>query len=248
MADNLVDLVSNYFDPDVSSKLAASLGVNQDQIQAIIDQAIPATLAGVAGVASTSAGAQKIADTIGAADQDMLNNLGSMVADPNLATSGLAMLGSLVGSDKVGAITTAVASASGTSAAAAQRVVGVLGPATFGALGQLDPSAWSSGEAIAKTFAEQRASIAAQLPPGLGAILAGGAGLASAAGAVKSAATAAASSMASHASPAPTAPPRPTSTPSQPSSSGGLPSWVWALIALVIVAGLAYWWFKIRGA
>ncbi len=242
MADSLVDLVSNYFDPDVSSKLAASLGVNQDQIQAIIDKAIPATLAGVAGVASMPAGAQKIADAIGNADQGMLANLGSMVGSKDLSTGGLSMLSSLIGADKVSAITQAVATSTGTPAAAAQGVVGVLGPATFGALGQLDPSAWSSGDAIAKTFADQKAEIMSQLPAGLGAILGAGS-LAGAAGMAKSMAGSAAGMASSAASARPA-----TVGSTSDNQSGGVPNWVWAVAAIVVIAGVAYWWFKMRGA
>ena len=75
-----------------------------------------------------------------------------------------------------------------------------------------------------------------------GAILGAG-GLAGAAGMAKSMAGSAAGMASSAASARPA-----TVGSASDNQSGGVPSWVWAVAAIVVIAGVAYWWFKMRGA
>ncbi len=240
MADSLVDLVSNYFDPNVSTKLASSLGINLDQVQGVIDAAVPATLAGLASTAMSGDGAKRISDAIGSADQSMLDKLPSIVGDKNLATGGLGLLGQLLGPGKVEAITAAVSKSTGAPAAAAQSILGMIGPATIGAMSQLDPDAWSSGAGIAKTLAAQKDVIAAAMPAGLGSMLGGLGGAGAAMGAAMGAAQSmagAAGQMASQASSSMSAP--------SSSQSGGIPMWVWIVLAIIVAAAL-FWYFKMH--
>jgi len=255
MADSLVDLVSNYFDPNVTTKLASTLGVDLDHVQAIVDAAVPATLASLAGAAMTGDGAKKISDAIGSADSGMLDKLPDLVTNKDLSTGGLGLLNNLLGPGKVEAITAAVAKSTGAPTAATQSILGILGPATLGAMSQLDPDSWSSGAGIAKTLAAQKDVIAAAMPAGLGQLLGGLGGVGAAMGGVMgmaqhaagSAMGAAQSAAGNMAGAAGNMANQTASQASMPSSgqSGGIPSWVW-IVAAVVVAGGLYWYLYMR--
>lgn len=265
MADNLISLVSQYLTPDAISKIAAGTATDPAAVQKLTAAAVPALMASMASAVSAPGGAKALADAVENQDPALLDNLKASFGAENqieMAVNGSKMLGSVLGDGTLSGLTGALSKFAGTESETTESVLGVVGPAITGVLGQQDPSAWSDPTAIAATLAAQKDNIMAAMPPGLGALLSG-AGLAGVAAAgmqmaqgqmaaAGASAGAAAAGMAASASAAlrptaaPAAPAAAANAPAQP-QGGGIPSWVYALIALVVIAALAYY-FLGRGA
>lgn len=227
MADSLVDMVLGAVNPDVVTKLAQGVGINPDQAQSVVNNAVPAMLGGLASTAMSADGAKKIADAV--ANQDP-----SVTDDPLAATGGSDLLGSLLGGDKVDQIAQAVAGSSGTSANVVKSMMGTITPAMMGVMGQQDPSTWSSPTGIMNMLAGQKDAIAAALPAGMGNLLGMGGAAMGAAGGM---AAAARNAMPTGGSNAPSG----NMGSGNAGSGGGIPSWVWAVLALIVLGGLYYY-------
>ena len=256
MADSLVDLILGVVDPDVVTKLAAGTGMNPVTAQNAVSAAVPAILGGIASTVASGDGARRIADAVANQDPAIMDNLAASAGTAGqsaLSMDGTKLLGTLIGTQKLESIASAIASANGTAPAAVKSLMGYLTPVTLGVIGQQDPSTWSDGAAIAASFAAQKSNIAEAMPAGLAAAM-GGAGAAlgtagAALGTATSAASAginrigaAASSSASNV--APSAPPMRDTQAREP--SGGLPSWIWIALAVVVLGALA-WYFTRSG-
>lgn len=242
MADSLVDLVMGVVDPDVVTKLAAGIGIDATTAQNVVNSAIPGILGGIASTAATAEGAQRVADAVGGMDMSIMDKLGSAAgtnAQAGMAAEGSKLLGSLIGGAKMDAIASAVAGSSATTPAAVKSMLGYLTPAVMGVIGQQDPSMWADGASLAKTFADQKGMIAAALPAGLAAAVGGAAAMA---GRVGSVAGNVAGSVAASVPSMPSAP-RPAPA-NDDSADGGIPSWVWIALAVIVLGGLAYYFTR----
>lgn len=235
MADSIVDMILGAIKPDMVAELGAKLGLDPAKTQSIITAAVPAMLGGIATTAATPAGAQAIASAVANQDPTVMSNIMG-------ATGGGQMLSSLLGDDKIDQIAQAVGSSAGAPAAAVKTAMGALAPAAMGVIGQQDPATWANGSGIMSMFASQKDNIAAALPAGLGSIIGmGGAALGTA-----GAAAAGAASMVKGAIPTSLSAPSLGSSGSD-SPSGGMPSWVWGVVGLIVLAG-AYYWFTQKAA
>lgn len=235
MADSIVDMILGAIKPDMVAELGAKLGLDPAKTQSIITAAVPAMLGGIATTAATPAGAQAIASAVANQDPTVMSNIMG-------ATGGGQMLSSLLGDDKIDQIAQAVGSSAGAPAAAVKTAMGALAPAAMGVIGQQDPATWANGSGIMSMFASQKDNIAAALPAGLGSIMGmGGAALGTA-----GAAAAGAASMVKGAIPTSLSAPSLGSSGSD-SPSGGMPSWVWGVVGLIVLAG-AYYWFTQKAA
>ena len=75
MSINLVSLVTQYLTPALIGRIAAALGVDRTLVGKAATYLAPVLLRMLAGVASTPAGAQRLADTVEHQDPSILENL-----------------------------------------------------------------------------------------------------------------------------------------------------------------------------
>lgn len=264
MADNLLALVSQFLNPAAIAKIAEGAATDHASVQKLVGAAVPALMASFANIASTPAGAKNLADAVSAQDPALLDTLKSSLGQENqieMAVAGSKMLGSVLGSSSLGNLTAALGKFAGTDSETTDSVLGLVGPAVNGVLGQQDPGAWADGNAIAATFAAQKNNIMAAMPAGLGGILsaagvagglaAGAGSLAGAAGNLAGAARAQVSQTAANvtagaaAATAPVA--RPQVAAPAPADEGGIPAWGYIIGGLVVLAVVAWFLFG-RGA
>lgn len=175
MANSLVTIVSQIFGAQLIARVATSLGINPTLAQTLANAAVPAVLAALGNLAASPAGAQKIAAQIQSQDSNILGNLVNAVGSPNQTSflnSGAGMLSSLLGGGATSGISDALAKFTGAQPAQAQSILGLVTPATFGALAQQDPEIWSSGEGISALFKREQSAIAGAIPSGLAGSLA----------------------------------------------------------------------------
>jgi hypothetical protein len=254
MAINLMSLVAQVLTPQVVARIASALGINPTLAQKLVDVALPTVLAGLAGVAATPAGAQKISEAVSGQDSGVLDKIAASAGGPdqgNLTASGTQLLGTLLGGDAPRSLSGALSTFAGTDQRTAGSVLGLLAPAIIGTLGQQDPDSWSDGASVAKLFQDQKDSIAAALPAGLDDALSSTGILkgfedmllgeaAPATGVATGPAATAAPQVATAAATPPVA--ASTSRAATP-ASGGIPSWIWVVLAIVVIAVLAWFFF-----
>lgn len=254
MALNLVSFISQFLTPAEVTRFATALGVNPQLAQALVSSALPTVLASLGGAAATPAGAQRVADQIGAQDPGVLDNLGAALAGPgsaDLASAGGAALSSILGGGGLSGVAGALARVTGAHATQAESVLGMLTPVALAAVGRQDPSNWSSASGVASFFAGQRDSIQQAMPAGLGSALAGLgvpalSGLTSMGATARDAAASAAgaASAAQRQAQATAASVRETAREAEAAASSA-PGWLIPAALIVVLAGAA-WWFMGR--
>ncbi|GLS23046.1 hypothetical protein GCM10007874_60660 [Labrys miyagiensis] len=256
MAINLPSLVSQLITPDLINRIAAAVGIDPALAQKLVNAAIPAVLGAFASEASNPDGAKSISDLISNQDPNMLDNLISGLKSGNAGAlaSGAGVLSSLLGNEGLGQLSSVLGQATGASQQAASSVLGLVGPAVVGAISNQSPENWQDGAAVANLFEGEKKAIASALPASLAAALNDSGFLQGFESAVSGAFKTTTSTLGSAAGAATSTlnpqpvPPRVQPTPSAPppaQPSGGSMTWLYLVIAIVIVAGIAWYiWHK----
>lgn len=240
MASNLVSYLMQFLTPDVIARLAAALGLDTDKVQRGVAAAVPAVLAGLAGVAAQPGGAQKVADAAGQ-QSGVLDNLGGLLSGGGqspLMQSGSQLLSSLLGGNVSGALASSIGNYSGLGQNAGNSLLGMLVPLVLGGIAK-NTGGDLSANAIGGLLAGQRDNIAAAMPSGLRDMLAGTGLLDSLGGAARTAAAAGSDAAARATASAATAARTTAATATTATRSGS--NWLyWLLAALVLLAILYY--------
>lgn len=242
MADNIIQLASQYLTPDMIAKLAGVLGESNTSTVTLFSAAAPMLLAGMAG--GNAPGNMdmliKAMAPTGVASPSVLDGLGGTMAalassgagSNSLVQTGSNLLGGMFG-DKAQLMTKALSTFSSAKPGSASTVLSLLTPLLVGVMGK---SLAGSGQAVTPAavtalIGSNKAAINDALPPELKRIIAGIPGLGTMLGlpAVAAAAPVAAAPVAAAA------------------ATAGFGRFVpWLLGALAI--GLLAWWLLGRNA
>jgi hypothetical protein len=245
MAINLISLVTQFLTPDVIGRIAAALGLDRSNVQTAISAAVPALLAGFGGAASKPGGAQNLVDAI-KQQSGALDGFASMIGSSGQSSfvdKGSRLLTSLLGGQDQSALAGAVAKFAGIGQGASGSLLGMLAPIVMGTIGKQIGTRSLDANTLAGLLSEQKDQIAKALPPGFGNLLGGtslldslggvAGGIAAAAGQAATAATDRTANTATSAAR--------TGQRTARAATSGVPSWVYWLVPLVIVAG-ALWY------
>jgi hypothetical protein len=233
MAASLVSVVMQFLTPDMIAKIASALGFDRSVAQKAIGGAVPALLSSLADVAATPNGARQLATLkglIGGSGQNTLTETGS------------SMLSGLFGGGTLDTMAQSIGKFAGVDTGSGKSLLGMLGPVVLGVLGQQQRSAGLDASGLASLLSSQKAQIAAAIPSGLADQLSAAGLIDKAEGSLRSGAAAASavgSRMAGTAE-------RTVAGASQAAytASRAAPSqWPYWLVALAVVAGLA--WFAL---
>lgn len=254
MAINLPSLVSRLITPDLINHAAAAIGIDPALAQKLVSAAIPSVLGAFASEASSPDGAKSISDLISNQDPNMLDNLVAAVkgGDGSALAGGAGVLTSLLGSEGLNQLSSVLGKATGASESAAGSILGLVGPAVVGAISNQSPESWSDGTAVASLFEGEKRSIASALPASLAAALNDSGFLQGFETAVTGAAKSATSTLGSTSAPGagtstlgstPTPSPtvRPSPAPPPPPQSSGSMTWLYLLIAIIVVGGVVWY-------
>jgi len=240
MADNIIQLASQYLTPDMIAKLAGVLGESNSSTGSLVSAAAPMLLAGMAGSHAPSGMDMliKAMAPTGAASPSVLDGLGGTMAalastgagSNSLVQTGSSLLGGMFG-DKTSLMTKALSAFSGAKPGSASTVLSLLTPMLVGVIGK---SLAGSGQAttpaaVTALLGSNKAAINDALPLELKRIIAGIPGLGAMLGlpAVAAAAPVAAAPV--------------IAAPVAAAASAGFGRFVpWILGALAI--GLLAWW------
>ena len=249
MAINLVSLIMQFLTPDMVGRIVAALGISPREAQTGISAAVPALLAGLAGIAEKPGGAQNLFNAV-KQQSGVLDNLGSLIGGGQQASvidSGAQLLTSLLGSQQQSALASAIGKFAGLGQGGGNSLLAMLAPVVMGTIGkQLGPKGLDAGS-LTNLLASQKSQIADAMPGGFGKLLAGTGVLDSLGGSFGNSASAAAAaakqatratanatgSAAEYVSSGASA----RGNVSQRAAASGLSNWMYWAIPLVLVAG-----------
>ena len=190
---NIVSTIMQLLAPVIINKIAGSLGVNQGIAGKAIAAIVPAILAGLAGKAATSSGANDLASALGKQDSSILGNLGSLIGGPgqqSYTDKGNSVLGSLLGGSSASALAGAAGKFAGLGGSQSSNLLGMLAPVVLGGLAQHQKANNLDAGGLASMLAGQKDNISAAMPAGFSDLLAGSGLLDGLSGAAKKAAPA----------------------------------------------------------
>lgn len=171
---NLIQTVLNTFTPDVTNKLAGGLGESPSAVTSGLSATAPALLAGALQRSATPAGSRSLLDLVNQAQSSgqPLDRLGAIAQDDSARASflshGQGLASGLLGGS-TGNVASAVASHSGLGMDSATKLLALAAPVVLGALGRAaGPSPSATG--LQTLLNNERPSILAALPPGLGSL------------------------------------------------------------------------------
>ncbi|WP_165219268.1 DUF937 domain-containing protein [Aquisphaera insulae] len=223
---NIIDAIKGQVTGEVLSKISALLGESEDRTKSALGAAVPGLLALLSSLASTSGGADKLANALKTVDPSKDGNLGDVLSGPDLSSlqeKGIGWLSSLFGSAALPIIIGILGKFAGVGASQLKGLLGTLAPFILSMIAKQLSGKPLTSQTVSSFFEDQKANIKAALPPGLSfADVPGLGSLTGAAGAAGHAAQKAAAAARDEAA--------------------GLPGWLLPLVGVLVLGGLA-WYF-----
>jgi hypothetical protein len=240
MSTSLVSSISEFLTPEMVAKIASALGVDGSFVSKAIGAAVPSLLGGLAGMAGTSDGAQKLFQAVSQQPSSMLESLASTIGGSGqaaLVENGTKALASLLGPAAVSGLGGALAKYSGMGGATTSSMLGLLTPVVMGMLGKQVGVGSLTANSLASLLTSQKSTISAALPAGFADML-------SSAGVFNSLAGGATAASQTARSAAQTVSANASRGVQQATKSSGLVRW---LLPLLAVAAIAWWFLGNRG-
>lgn len=244
MATNLVSLVMQFLTPDMTTRIAAALGLDRGNTQTAVGAAVPALLAALGSVATKPGGAQGLANAV-KQQSGALDSFASMIGgsgQSSFVERGSQTLASLFGSQDQTALAGAVGRVAGLGQGASSSLLGMLAPVVMGVIARLQGASGIDAGSIAGLLSSQKDNIAAALPSGLGSLL-GGTGLLDSLGGAARTATAMGGEAARTAASAAQAVGN-TGQRAAGAAASAFPRWLYWLIPAAIIAVLLYFFAR----
>jgi hypothetical protein len=243
MATSLVSVVMQFLTPDMIAKITSALGLDRSVAQKAIGGAVPALLASLTDLASTSNGARQLTNVLAQQQPGALDSLRSAIGSADqtaLTATGSGMLSGLLGGGALDAMAQSIGKFAGIDAGSIKSLLGVLGPVVLGALGQQQRSAGLDASGLASLLSSQKDQIVAAIPSGLADHLSAAGLIDSATGTMRSGA-AAASAAGSRIAGASERTIAGASQTAYATASAASQQWPYWLVALAVVCGIAWY-------
>ena len=176
MSINIVSLATQFLTPDMIARIASALGVDKSLAGKAISAAVPSLLGGLAGMAGTQDGAQKLFQAVTQQPPSVLDSLAGMIGgsgQASLVESGTKALGSLLGPAVVSGLGGALSKYTGLGGTASSSLLGLLAPVVMGTLGKQASAGSLNAGGLASLLASQTTNISAALPSGFADTLRG---------------------------------------------------------------------------
>jgi hypothetical protein len=166
---NIVQLILDQALGGGLGQLSSLLGEGEGKTESAVRAAAPTLLAGLARLAGTSDGAQKLVSALGKVDSGTLGNLGSLMSgDPGeMVEKGSSLLTTLLGNNALTGLINALTNYSGLGGNGTKTLLGYLAPIVLGMIAKQFTGKAISAQGLSELFAGQKANIANALPSGL---------------------------------------------------------------------------------
>lgn len=168
MSTNLVASAVKLLSPELISRIASMLGVDQATIEKAVSAGVPGILAAFTSLVSKPSGATRLADAVAQQQPGFLNSIASagQAGQRDLIDSGVSSLSSLLGGGPLSSITDALGRYAGLSEGASKGILGLLGPMVMGVLGQQQRASGLDATGLAQLLQSQKGNIARAMPAG----------------------------------------------------------------------------------
>jgi hypothetical protein len=168
MSTNLVASAAKLLTPDLLSRVASMLGIDQSMIEKAAAAGIPGLLAAFTSLSSKPGGAAKLADAVAQQPAGGLSSLAGagVSAQRSAVEGGLGTLSSLLGGSTISTMTQALSRYAGVSDTGAKGILGLLGPLVLGVLGQQQKATGLDASGLAQLLQSQKSSIMRAIPDG----------------------------------------------------------------------------------
>ncbi|MFN3625696.1 MAG: DUF937 domain-containing protein [Hyphomicrobium sp.] len=168
MSTNLVASAAKLLTPELVSRLASALGIDQTMVEKALNAGIPGLLAAFISMVGRPGGATKLADAVAQQQPGVLSSIASAGpgGERDIINQGLGSLSSLLGGSTVSAITQALNRYAGIGEAGSKGVLGLLAPLVLGVLGQQQRGAGLDASGFAQLLQSQASNVARALPSG----------------------------------------------------------------------------------
>ena len=169
MATNLVSEIAEALGPTIVARIASGLGLDQSSTQKAIGAAGPGLLAALISLVSKPQGASKLNDVVAKQQPGVLSTLASVIGKSGqkaFIDKGASALNSLLGGTTASALTSALGRYAGIGEGGSKSLLGLLGPAVLGILGQEQRDRGLDASGLARLLTSQKDSVVAALPSG----------------------------------------------------------------------------------
>jgi len=165
---NLVKLINDQLSAETLGQLSSLLGVDSETTEAAAGAAVPALLAGVAGMATQEDGIRKLSTALNGLGDGMFGNFQRMLGgDTNaMRETGSRLLGGLFGADLVGNLASAISRYTGLEAGAAKTLLSYLAPLVLSRVASQWQSQGGTPGALQNLLTDQKRYIDDALPTG----------------------------------------------------------------------------------
>jgi hypothetical protein len=169
MATNLVSQIIEALAPSIISRITSSLGLDQSTTQKSIQAAVPALLAALISLVSKPQGATKLSDALTKQEPGLLSNLANVIGESGqkaFIDKGTNALTSLLGGTTTSALASALGQYAGIGEGSSKSLLGLLGPAVLGMLGQEQRDKGLNDSGLARLLTSQKDNVVAAIPSG----------------------------------------------------------------------------------
>ncbi len=168
----LLTAVQRFLTPELIGRLASAVGIDAKMAQGAASAAIPTIMSGLAQVAGTAGGAERLASTMGKMSSGSLDNFTSRLGNPGeLMQQGQSMMSSLLGGSATTALTSTLAKFAGSGEGATRSLLGLLMPAILGVLGRHQQTTGGTSASLARQLQSESSDFRAAMPSGLASLL-----------------------------------------------------------------------------
>lgn len=172
---SLISEINGHFTPDVVRSARSMLGESEPSTYKALEAATPTLLSGIANMASSSEGANHLANMIheggyGGLSENPMPLFRGGSATNYLLSAGQRHLGTIFGGD-TSSVMDLVAKSGGVSASSATKLTALITPLALGVLGKRIATQASGSLGLAQLLSGQRDEISAAAPSGLSRIL-----------------------------------------------------------------------------
>jgi hypothetical protein len=169
MATNLVSDIAEAVGPTIVARVASALGLGESSTQKAINAAVPGLLAALISLVSKPAGVNKLNDVVAKQEPGLLSSLANVIGGSGqkaFIDKGSNTLNSLLGGSVASALTNALGHYAGIGEGGSKSLLGLLGPAVLGILGQEQRDRGLDASGLARLLTSQKDNVAAALPSG----------------------------------------------------------------------------------